>query len=80
MAGEVGEAIARLGSGMNDINEDELAEELEGLEQEALDSKMLTAPTVPVSKVGNEGQFTRTLDVYDGGLEGMLMCAGEYRD
>lgn len=49
---EIGEAITRVHIG-NEIDEDELREELDAMEQEQLDNKMIGAPVVPVSQVGN---------------------------
>jgi len=48
----MGEAITRVSLG-NEIDEDELLKELEGLEQEQLDNKMVGAPVAPVTQVGN---------------------------
>lgn len=49
---EMGEAITRVSLG-NEIDEDELLKELEDLEQEQLDNKMVGAPVAPVTQVGN---------------------------
>lgn len=49
---EIGEAITRVSLG-NEIDEDDILKELEDMEQEQLDNKMIGAPVVPVSQVGN---------------------------
>lgn len=48
----MGEAITRVSLG-NDIDEDDLLKELEDMEQEQLDNKMVGAPVAPVTQVGN---------------------------
>lgn len=55
VAQEIGDAITRVNIG-NEIDEDELLQELEDMEQEQLDNKMIGAPVVPVSQVGNGGE------------------------
>lgn len=40
----------------NEIDEDEIAKDLEDLEQEILDNKIIGAPVVPVSQVGSGGK------------------------
>ncbi|KAI8636262.1 vacuolar-sorting protein SNF7 [Parasitella parasitica] len=57
LGAEISEAISRPVNGSDEIDEDELLEELEELEQEELDAKMLSpsspvilAPNVPVDK------------------------------
>lgn len=47
---EMGEAITRVSLG-NEIDEDELLKELEDMEQEQLDNKMIGAPVVPVTNL-----------------------------
>jgi len=49
---DIGDAITRVNLG-NEIDEDDLLKELEDMEQEQLDNKMIGAPVVPVSQVGN---------------------------
>ncbi|KAF8429626.1 Snf7-domain-containing protein [Tirmania nivea] len=49
---EMGEALTRVHLG-NEIDEDEILKELEDLEQEQLDNKMVRAPVAPVTQVGN---------------------------
>ncbi|KAF8471168.1 Snf7-domain-containing protein [Kalaharituber pfeilii] len=52
LAHELGEAITRVQIG-SEIDDDEILKELEDLEQEQLDNKMLGAPVVPAHQVGN---------------------------
>jgi len=49
---EIGDAITKVNFGL-EIDEDEVAKDLEDLEQEILDNKIIGAPVVPVSQVGS---------------------------
>ena len=52
---EIGDAITKVNFGL-EIDEDEVAKDLEDLEQEILDNKIIGAPVVPVSQVGSGGK------------------------
>jgi len=49
---EIGDAITRVNFGL-EIDEEDIAREMEDLEQEILDKKIIGAPVVPVSQVGS---------------------------
>jgi charged multivesicular body protein 4 len=58
---EIAEAITRPALG-DQVDEDDLEQELEGLEQEAMDERMLNTGTVPVADQLNRLPATTTAD------------------